>query len=179
VGNPVLDVNGADTKHITQFPQTMKLAGGLLQFSYRGATPAYVSAWQERWVAQPAPVDKDFKVTTAFSAAHLTAGKPVDLKVQVEVLRDAEYVMVEVPIPSGCMYESKPQAGVGESHREYAYEKANIYCKQLKRGHYTFTIPLLARFAGNYTLNPALVECMYFPTIFGREGQKRVVIGRK
>lgn len=85
--------------------------------------------------------------------------------------------MIEVPIPAGCYYESKSQLRTnGEVHREYYNNKTNIYCQYLKKGKYTYTISLLPRYSGSYTLNPAVVECMYFPTIYGREGMKRVKV---
>lgn len=107
----------------------------------------------------------------------MTAGKPVELNIEVEVNGDAEYVMIEVPIPAGCSYLSKTQQrSNGEVHREYYDHKANIYCKYLKKGKYNYTLKLLPRYSGMYTLNPAQVECMYFPTLYGREEIKRVTI---
>src|SRR5262249_34239522 len=104
-------------------------------------------------------------------------GKPITLIVDLEVKRDAEYVMIEVPIPAGCSYQSRGQSWInGEIHREYYNHKTNIYCKLLKAGKYTYTIELLPRYSGKYTLNPAVAECMYFPTLYGREGVKDVVI---
>ena len=85
--------------------------------------------------------------------------------------------MIEVPIPAGCSYASKPRSRAnGEVHREYYHHKTNIYCEVLKKGTYSYTIPLLPGYSGAYTLNPAVAECMYFPVINGREEVKRVSI---
>jgi len=35
----------------------------------------------------------------------------------------------------------------------------------------------MPRFNGEYTLNPAKAELMYFPVFYGREGMKKLVIG--
>jgi uncharacterized protein YfaS (alpha-2-macroglobulin family) len=85
--------------------------------------------------------------------------------------------MISVPIPGGCSYNSKPQnRSNGEVHREYDVQETRIYCENLRAGTYEYTIELLPRFKGNYQLNPAKVEWMYFPVIFGREEMKRVEI---
>jgi uncharacterized protein YfaS (alpha-2-macroglobulin family) len=86
--------------------------------------------------------------------------------------------MIEIPIPAGCSYESKEQQwDNNEVHREYFKEKVSIFCRSLKQGKYTFTVNLIPRYNGKYTLNPAKAEMMYFPVFYGREGMKRVVIG--
>ena len=85
---------------------------------------------------------------------------------------------IEIPIPAGCTYESKPQPyyNRGEVHREYFRNKCSIFCTKLAPGRYTYQIPLLPQYTGSYTLNPAKAELMYFPTFYGREEGKRVII---
>lgn len=108
--------------------------------------------------------------------AALTAGTPVTMQVQVEVKADADYVMLEVPIPAGCSYESKEMNGAYEVHREYYRNKVSIFCDKLPKGKYTYTIKLVPRYTGTYTLNPAKAELMYFPTFFGRNRIKQVQV---
>lgn len=177
---PVLNLSGLDDETIEHFPFETTLSGASpLTVSKSGEFPIYFTAWQERWNPAPSRVEGDFVVSTSFENAtgELTAGKPVDLIVEVEVKEDAEYVMIEVPIPAGCSYASKPRSRAnGEVHREYYHHKTNIYCEVLKKGTYSYTIPLLPGYSGAYTLNPAVAECMYFPVINGREEVKRVSI---
>lgn len=105
------------------------------------------------------------------------AGEPVELKVTVTVKADADYIMIEIPIPAGCSYKGKEQYySNNEVHREYFRNKASIFCRSLKPGVYSFTVPLLPRYTGNYHLNPAKAELMYFPVFYGREGMKKVTI---
>jgi uncharacterized protein YfaS (alpha-2-macroglobulin family) len=86
--------------------------------------------------------------------------------------------MIEIPIPAGCSYKSKEQQwDNNEVHREYFKEKVSIFCRSLKQGKYTFTVNLIPRYNGKYTLNPAKAEMMYFSVFYGREGMKQVVIG--
>ncbi|QHL87576.1 TonB-dependent receptor plug domain-containing protein [Nibribacter ruber] len=166
----------------TRFPvDTTFTPGQPLTLRKQGSLPLYLSVSQDQWVAQPARVDKDFVVRTSFAnsktaTATLEAGKPVELQVEVEVKGDASYVMIEVPIPAGCSYDAKTTWGRNESHREYFRNKVAIFSDHLKKGKYTFTIQLLPRYKGTYTVNPAKAELMYFPTFFGREGVKTVEV---
>jgi hypothetical protein len=177
---PALQLSGLSNQKIEQFPFEQVVAGsGMLTVSKSGQLPIYFTAYQESWSSNPKKSEKDFVVSTSFedSPKTLKIGKPVKLTVNIEVKSDAEYAMIEVPIPAGCYYESKPQFRTnGEVHREYYNQKANIYCQYLKKGKYTYTISLLPRYSGAYTLNPAVVEYMYFPVIYGRESTKRVRI---
>jgi hypothetical protein len=177
---PVLELSGLASERVQQFPFEKRLRGGQpLTLSKSGGFPVYFTAYQESWNADPSRAEGDFVVSTSFedTPARLKTGRPVDLTIEVEVKKDAEYVMIEVPIPAGCSYASKVRSRAnGEVHREYYSHKANIYCEFLRKGTYTYTIPLMPRYSGSYTLNPAVVECMYFPVIYGREAVKRVSV---
>jgi len=128
-------------------------------------------------------VSKYFTVNTWFerkekAVTTLKGGEPVLLKAEVTARGDADFVMIEIPIPAGCSYESKEQQwDNNEVHREFFKEKVSIFCRSLKQGKYTFTVNLIPRYNGKYTLNPAKAEMMYFPVFYGREGMKQVVIG--
>lgn len=57
-------------------------------------------------------------------------------------------------------------------HREYLRHKVAIFADRLPKGKHTYTIKLLPRYNGVYTLNPAKAELMYFPVFYGRTGLK-------
>jgi uncharacterized protein YfaS (alpha-2-macroglobulin family) len=85
--------------------------------------------------------------------------------------------MIEIPISSGCSYDSKPQSWRNnEVHREYFKNKVSIFCSGLSKGTYHFEIPLMPRFTGTFKLNPAKAGLMYFPVFYGRDGMKYVEI---
>lgn len=107
----------------------------------------------------------------------LNAGQPVVLKVDVTVKADADYVMIEIPVPAGCSYSNKSQQTLNnEVHREYFKDKVSIFGSLLRKGGYTFTVSLMPRYTGNYCLNPAKAEMMYFPVFYGREAMKKIQI---
>lgn len=119
-----------------------------------------------------------FRIVSAFDKDSLIVGVPAVLTVTLQVKQeDAQYVMIEVPIPAGCSYASKPvNYSRQEVYREYFKEKTVIFSEQLPIGTYKFTIPLLPRFTGRYTLNPAKVELMYFPVVNANNEGKSISI---
>ena len=99
------------------------------------------------------------------------------LQVVVDVKGDADYVLVEIPIPAGCTYTEKSQSYWYEGyHREYFKNKLSIFCQGLAKGRHVFIVQLMPRYTGTYQLNPAKAELLYFPVLYGREGEKRVGI---
>jgi TonB-dependent SusC/RagA subfamily outer membrane receptor len=175
-----LQLTGDLTRTVDTFPYEFHSSGlNNITLAKSGPSVVYFTAHQQNWISNPTASEKDFGILTNFenNKEKLDAGKPVKLNITVNVKQDAEYVMVEIPIPAGCSYDSKSQSHrSGEVHREYFNNKVNIYCKLLKKGTYTYTVDLLPRYSGTFTLNPAIVSCMYFPTLFGRQAMKTIQI---
>jgi len=178
-----LIIKGVNTDTVRKFPYTATLSPGDLNVSKSGGLPVYITGYQQFWNKNLEKVSKDFTVDTWFeknghTLSQLKGGEPVLLKAEVTAKGDADYVMIEIPIPAGCSYESKEQSWENnEVHREYFKEKVSIFCRKLKQGKYEFTVNLIPRYDGRYNLNPAKAEMMYFPVFYGREGMKKVVIG--
>ncbi|WP_299708314.1 carboxypeptidase-like regulatory domain-containing protein [uncultured Pontibacter sp.] len=176
-----LQLTGPLQLEAAKFPvDTTFLPGQPLVISKVGKLPLYLTAYQTHWNSSPEPVQKDFVLTTSFKGitdqAALKAGTPVELVVEVEAKADADYVMIEVPIPAGCSYDEKIGKGPYEVHREYFRHKVAIFADRLPKGKHTYTIKLLPRYNGTYTVNPAKAELMYFPVFYGRTGLKGVKI---
>ncbi|MBX0332898.1 carboxypeptidase-like regulatory domain-containing protein [Pontibacter sp. HSC-14F20] len=176
-----LQLTGPLRLEVSKFPvDTTFLPGQPLVIRKTGKLPLYLTAYQTHWNASPEPVQKDFVVKTSFKGivnqVVLTAGKPIELVVEVEAKADADYVLIEVPIPAGCSYDEKTGRGSYEVHREYFRHKVAIFADRLPKGRHTYTIKLLPRYSGVYTVNPARVELMYFPVFYGRTGLKEVRI---
>lgn len=168
---------------IDKFPfEKQYAAGEKIKVNKQGNMPVYLTAYQQFQNKQPDKVSKDFDVKSYFiqsgsEVKELKGGKTTILRIEVTARADAEYVMVEVPIPAGCSYENKRQSFWGiETHREYFKNKTSIFCTRLNQGKYIFDIELMPRYSGVYHLNPAKAEMMYFPVFYGREGMKKVAI---
>ncbi len=170
------------TDKIESFPFTKTIGAGSLTIDKKGKSPIYFTAYQQFQNQAPKKVSQDFTVNTSFlqngvMAGKLKGGVITTLKVEVEVKADANYVMIEIPIPAGCSYYSKKQEYNGiETHREYFKNKTSVFCNGLKAGKYTFEVQLMPRYSGSYTLNPAKAELMYFPAFYGRESIKKISI---
>ncbi|UKJ06984.1 carboxypeptidase-like regulatory domain-containing protein [Solitalea lacus] len=178
-----LIIGGSKAETIEKFPYEIKLpAQASITVQKTGSLPAYITAYQQFWNKKPEKVSKDFTVDTYFelngvTQKNLKAGVLTQLMINVEVKADADYVMIEVPIPSGCSYGEKTQSFWGtEIHREYLKNKTSIFCTKLKKGKHSFYINLVPRFSGRYNLNPAKAELMYFPVFYGRENIRQIEI---
>jgi alpha-2-macroglobulin len=168
---------------VSVFPFSLELQGEeKIQVSKQGHLPVYFTAYQQNWKKNPEKISDGFSIKSYFEKDGekkdwLKAGEPVLLKVNVVVKGDADYVMIEIPIPAGCSYKEKNQSySNNEVHREYFKNKLSIFCKTLRPGEYVFTVSLLPRYTGTYQLNPAKAEMMYFPVFYGREAMKKITI---
>ncbi|MEH0157053.1 carboxypeptidase-like regulatory domain-containing protein [Limibacter armeniacum] len=146
----------------------------------KGNIPAFITAYEKHWNEAPEKAEKDFSVSSHFESGNeittsLESGTAVNLKVTVEVPKDAYYTMIEVPIPAGCVYDKYSiKKSLNEVHRSNFKDKVAIFCQTLPAGKHTFTVPLQVRHTGKFTLNPAKVSLMYFPIFYGREALKKV-----
>jgi TonB-dependent SusC/RagA subfamily outer membrane receptor len=179
----MLTLSGTTESTINRFPFSTEIRGiAPITIKKEGSQPVYFTTYHQRWNTAPKKVAGEFTVNTAFVKNNqpltiLKAGEPVELKIDVAVKSEAQYVMIEVPIPAGCSYKEKAQGHRNnEVHREYFKNKVSIFCSSLKKGEYTFTVSLLPRYTGRYTLNPAKAEMMYFPVFYGREEIRKVRI---
>jgi TonB-dependent SusC/RagA subfamily outer membrane receptor len=177
-GAPAAEAAGT----ISKFPFTLKLpATGALTLHKTGTLPVYATAYQTRWNPVPTPAAKPFTVTTTLGGQtghriSLRAGQPAELVVTVDVKAEARYVLLEVPIPAGCSYGPDPARHLLETHREKLRHQTGIFIDRLPVGRHTFRVALQPRYRGQYILNPARAELVYFPTKFGRTGSKQVGI---
>ena len=178
-----LTIQGKEQMSVSTFPFSREIrTSEPLTITKQGSMPVYFTAYRQYWDNHPAKLSGNFEVSSSFEQdgrmlSLLKAGTPIMLKVKVDVKADADYVMVEIPIPAGCSYKDKNQSYQNnEVHREYFKNKVSIFCNYLSKGKHEFTIPLLPRYTGTYTLNPAKAEMMYFPIFNGREALKKVNI---
>lgn len=172
-----MSVEGDEISTIESFPhyQTMNLSSQI-RFKNEGSGPIFLTAYQTTFNEDPERVSKNFYVSTTLDSMVMTKGDEVQLQVEITNAKDGEYVMVELPIPAGTSYVDKPKAKGLEVHREYYRDRLAVFYEYLPAGTHTIEVSLLPRYSGTYTLNPAKAELMYFPTFYGREGLKKVVI---
>ncbi|MCB8999317.1 MAG: carboxypeptidase-like regulatory domain-containing protein [Bacteroidales bacterium] len=177
---PSLVLKGDVSKTVTEFPFEMKAKPQQsIEISKTGDSPVYFTSYQRYWNSSPKLTKSDFEINTNFvndSSSILIAGKETALIANVIVKKDAEFVMINIPIPGGCSYADKKNNFRNESYREYFKNETTIFCEKLPKGSYAFEIKLKPRFTGSYTLNPAKVELMYFPTFNANNDIRKVMI---
>ncbi len=174
-----LTISGNINKSIDTFPVTVKLsAADNISVSKKGFAPVYLTTYQQTWNKNPQIKKGDFEIITYFEnrPTNLVQGEKINLTAELDVKKDADFVLINVPIPAGCSYGAKRQHRVNEIHREYFKNETAIFCEKLKKGKYTFEIELIPRFSGTYTLNPAKAELMYFPTFNANNEIKKIRI---
>jgi uncharacterized protein YfaS (alpha-2-macroglobulin family) len=190
------DIGIKDNKLVINGNQNVDLENKRFQATYTntkeltikktGNTPIFITGYQTFHNPKPAPKSDIFEINTMFlqngkklenNKAKLKQNEPVTLQVTIDVKKEADYVMIEIPIPAGCSYESKRQSyRYYEVHREHFKNKTSIFCQRLPIGKHTFTIKLEPRYTGEFTLNAAKAEQMYFPIFYGRNQTKEVEI---
>ena len=171
-------LSGKENRTLTEFPfRTVLTAGEQLTIEQTAGVPLIFTTYQLRRVTAEHQSEA-FAIHTSLATDTVQAGVPVTMQVTVRAKqRNAEYVLIEVPIPAGFSYASRQQSRRhGEVHREHFKDRVIIYVDRMPMGEYTFYIQLLPRFTGSFALNPAKVELMYFPVIRSNNELRRVVI---
>ncbi|MDX1903039.1 MAG: alpha-2-macroglobulin family protein [Thermonemataceae bacterium] len=179
--NPEIQLTGALEETIRNFPYyTTFEPKKTLRIDKKGKNTAniYVSAYQEFWNENSNKENNGFEVKTYFAEQDkekvtLEAGKPVRLFVEISAKETSNFVLVDIPIPAGCEYDSN----IIHSHNwDRRKHKVSIFLEKIKSGKNIFELKLLPKYKGIYTLNPAQAEMMYHPTINGREKIKTIEI---
>jgi uncharacterized protein YfaS (alpha-2-macroglobulin family) len=175
-----IEIDGKTTVETTFPYQKEILVKDKVKVKSLSSAPVFVSVFEQKQNTHPQKVESDFVVNTYFEGnkTKLKTAQKTKLIVEVEVKKDADYVMLEVPIPAGCIYTKEVQNyWFNNSYYTEQYKnKQNYYFTKIYAGKYRYEIELTSTFAGKFSLNPAKIELMYFPVFFGREEEKSVVI---
>lgn len=179
-------LSGSITDTISSFPTTVQLKdkNPVINVRKQGFSPAFVSVNYEYFNMQPKERLATFEVKTTYlkdglpMQSVLRQGDKIVLRTTVTCKKDAEYVMIDIPIPAGCFHgDEKPSVRWGiESSRERFKDRTVIYCSKMPKGTYTFDVPLQARYKGSFNVNPASASMMYYPEEYGNENMQRVVV---
>lgn len=162
--------------HTAHYP-----AGKPIVLSKTGGGPLFLSVTQQHRNPQPVPKSDVFRISTHLEQGgqrveQLRPGERAALIATVSVSAEAEYVLLELPIPAGCSYAEGQGRQPYEVHRELWRQHAAVFCERLPAGEHRFRVELEPRFPGRYTLNPSRAEQMYFPVFYGHGEVKEVVV---
>ena len=128
----------------------------------------------------PKVVDSLFRISSHLeqknkTTLNLKKSVPVDYKVEIYAIKAAEYVMIEIPIPSSCYYSNKSAGKLPfEVNREYFDDKVVVFCRNLPQGHHKLNVELQPLFEGRSTVLPVKVSLMYYPDHYGINSKSEV-----
>jgi len=115
-------------------------------------------------------------IPVAPDTERVKSGIPVTLTAEVEFYKSAEYVVIEIPVPSGFAFNDKKGYWPGEVHREFYRDHVAVFIRHATPGTRTIEISLMPRFTGRFIMNPAKVSLMYFPVIYSNNELKKITI---
>ncbi len=176
-----IQISGDSSITISKFPAQFSLdATKEWQCKKTGGGITYLSIYQHYWNNTPAAVTTHFSIESHFeknkqTISTLQSGEKVNIEISLFAKEEADYVMLEIPIPAGCIYTAKTQDD-WNIHKEFFKNKVVMFIPYLSKGKHVFSIPLETRFAGKFTINPATASLMYFPVLFGRNSSSSVTI---
>lgn len=178
----VINIGGDTAIKITSYPRSIAMNNTQVKnmsITKTGGGMVYFTIYEKRFNPMPLPADSNFKLTTYFekdgqALTAIRAGEKIVMKIKLEVNADAQYVMLQVPIPAGCTYAAKKTDW--NTYREFYKDKMMLFTEELSKGTHYFEVELEPRYKGTYTINPAKAELMYFPTFYGRNETKVIKI---
>jgi alpha-2-macroglobulin len=178
----MLKITGDTSFVINSLPYQLKMNADIKNFnvSKDGGGMVYFTAYQNIFNPKPSPVLDKFIINTIFKKNNqvitsIKTGEKITLQVSVNALKDAEYVMIQVPIPAGCTYAANKNPD-WNMYSEFYKDRVILFAASLPKGIHQFEIELEPRYKGNYNINPAKIELMYFPIFFGRNEMKKIKI---
>jgi hypothetical protein len=175
-----MTISGAKEMVVDSFPAEVILPVGNMPATIRNNSdmPLFLSLGSKLFIEDPKKDTTDFRVNTRWSVPGnvVKSGDPVTFTTKVEFYKSAEYVVIEIPIPSGFAYNDKKGYWPGEVHREFYRDHVAIFIRHASPGTRIFEISLMPRFTGRYIMNPVKVSLMYFPVIYSNNELKRITI---
>ncbi|MBC6995474.1 carboxypeptidase-like regulatory domain-containing protein [Neolewinella lacunae] len=154
-----------------------------LKLQRTGSGPMPLALYQRWFETTPEASQRGFQLTARLTdhrtrvRAQLTKGKTAYLEVSLTSQADADYVLLEIPIPAGCSYHDREEPkGPFAVHREYRRDRVAIFCERLPAGTHTYRVALAPRFSGSYTINPPRAEMQYLPVVNGNGALREVFV---
>lgn len=173
-------ISGAREAVVDSFPYKVTLSRETQPVIIRNSSdmPLFLSLGSKLFIACPEEDSTDFRVTTRWSVPgnEVKSGIPVTLTAEVRFFKSAEFIVIEIPVPSGFAFNDKKGYWPGEVHREFYRDHVAIFIRRASPGIRTFEISLMPRFTGRFVMNPARVSLMYFPVIYSNNEIKRIIV---
>jgi hypothetical protein len=167
-----------DTLKVKTFPFRLPITGTAYNLKHSDAA-VFVNTAEERSIDKPVISDSLFKVTAHFEQhgqhrSDLQAGLTCQMKITVDAYRSFDYVMIEIPVPSGMRFVNKTQqAGCTI---EYFKNKVVVFYQKLNMQRHQLSFEMLPSFRGSFVWPAAKCSLMYYPYLFGNNQTQTIEI---
>ena len=167
-----------DTLKIKTFPYRLPIAKIAYNLKHADAT-VFVNTAEEKFIDKPEKSDSLFKVSTSFvqkgqNKSELQAGLPCQMKIDIDAYRSFDYVMIEIPIPSGMRFVNKTQQS--GCSIEYFKNKAVVFYQKLNMQQHQLLFEMIPVFRGNFVWPATKCSLMYYPYLFGNNQTQTIEI---
>ncbi len=172
-------ISGDTTVTINQFPFQFNTNAANINVAKTGSGIVYFTAYEKYFEKEPRQQSYGFQVFSNLKkngvvTTRLQAGEAYEMVVEMTPDSEAEYVMVEIPIPAGCSYSDKNN--LNEYFPQFTKDKVSLFLPKVTKKPFEFKVLLEARYNGTFTINPARASLMYYPVFYGQEDLKKVNI---
>lgn len=168
-----------------EYPIILKFSNSEAIYIEKTGAPLQISVYETSIVNPEKKADSVFTITTVFRCGIDTIsitkiGEKFSHFGKFAVKKDAEFVMLEIPILAGSVFSNKNSSRLPyETYREYHDDKVVIFFRSIPKGNYSFSIDLQARFAGKFNSIPSKVSLMYFPDVYSFSKSDKLTILEK
>lgn len=167
-----------DTLKVKTFPYRLPIARTAYNLKHSDAT-VFVNTAEENYTDKPEKSDSLFKVSTSFvqngqKKSGLQAGLPCQMKIDVDAYRSFDYVMIEIPVPSGMRFVNKTQQS--GCTIEYFKNKVVVFYQKLNMQQHHLSFEMIPVFRGNFVWPAAKCSLMYYPYLFGNNQSQTIEI---
>ncbi len=158
-----------DTIKVKTFPYRLKIARTDYKLLHSDAS-VFVNTAEEKFIDVPVAADSLFKLSTNFTqngsvTSTIKAGIPCRMNISLDAYKSYDYVMVEIPIPSGMRFVTKSQPG--NCSVEYFTNKVVVFYQRLNMQQHRLSFELMPVFKGSFVLPAAKCSLMYYPYLYG------------
>ncbi len=167
-----------DSMKVKNFPYRFPITATTYTLTHSDAT-VFVNTSEENYTDTPVKSDSLFKVNTDFvqngqKKTALQAGVPCQMKITLDAYRSFDYVMIEIPIPSGMRFVNKTQQS--GCSIEYFKNKVVVFYQKLNMQQHQLLFEMIPVFRGNFVWPASKCSLMYYPYLYGNNQTQTIEI---
>ena len=169
-----------DSIRVKEFPFRMKINTSEYRIQHQGGD-VFVQTSERHQIENPIVRDSLLSIKTSFmqkgnTTSTIKAGEECTLNIHLHAFKKGEYVMVEIPIPSGFKVAKKETNYNRGEYIEYFKHKVVFFFNSMEMGAKQLQVKLLPLFKGDFIMPASKISLMYYPFVYGNTEQKKVTV---